>query len=114
MSDIPDHSRVRTVLDDVADANDARYVEWLETRGTGVSEIHGVQVRHLLKKDTSVEKMRECIKLAALHRHGVTGIDADALAATIDIGPVLAAEFPMLALEDALTAGEAKIRSEAQ
>lgn len=35
MSDIPDHKRFRTVLDDVADANDARYVEWLKTRKPG-------------------------------------------------------------------------------
>jgi len=35
MSDEQEHARVRTVLDDVADANDARYVEWLKTRKPG-------------------------------------------------------------------------------
>jgi hypothetical protein len=30
-----EHARVRTVLDDVADANDACYAEWLKTRKPG-------------------------------------------------------------------------------
>lgn len=35
MTDKQEHARVRTVLDDVADANDARYAEWLKTRKPG-------------------------------------------------------------------------------
>jgi len=35
MTDEQEHKRVRTVLDDVADANDARYAEWLKTRKPG-------------------------------------------------------------------------------
>jgi hypothetical protein len=35
MTDDQEHARVRTVLDDVADANDARYAEWLKTRKPG-------------------------------------------------------------------------------
>jgi hypothetical protein len=31
--DDQEHKRVRTVLDDVADANDARYAEWLRFKG---------------------------------------------------------------------------------
>ena len=32
MTEEQEHARVRTVLDDVAEANDARYAEWLKTR----------------------------------------------------------------------------------
>ena len=35
MTDEQEHSRVRTVLDDIQDANDARYAEWLKTRKLG-------------------------------------------------------------------------------
>lgn len=35
MSDEQEHARVRTVLDDVAEANDARYAQWLKTRKPG-------------------------------------------------------------------------------
>ena len=33
MTDEPEHSRVRTVLDDVAEANDKRFAEWLKAGG---------------------------------------------------------------------------------
>ncbi len=35
MTDEQEHARVRTVLDDMQDANDARYAEWLKTRKPG-------------------------------------------------------------------------------
>jgi hypothetical protein len=35
MTDDQEHKRVRTVLDDMQDANDARYAEWLKTRKPG-------------------------------------------------------------------------------
>jgi hypothetical protein len=35
MTDDQEHARVRTVLDDMQDANDARYAEWLKTRKPG-------------------------------------------------------------------------------
>ena len=35
MTDEQEHKRVRTVLDDMQDANDARYAEWLKTRKPG-------------------------------------------------------------------------------
>lgn len=35
MSDEQEHARVRTVLDDMQEANDARYAEWLKTRKPG-------------------------------------------------------------------------------
>lgn len=34
--DDQEHKRVRTVLDEVAEANDKRYSEWLKTRGKPV------------------------------------------------------------------------------
>ena len=35
MTDEQEHARVRTVLDDMQEANDARYAEWLKTRKPG-------------------------------------------------------------------------------
>jgi len=35
MTDEQEHKRVRTVLDDMQDANDARYAEWLKIRKPG-------------------------------------------------------------------------------
>ena len=35
MTEEQEHARVRTVLDDVQEANDARYVEWIKTRKPG-------------------------------------------------------------------------------
>ena len=35
MTDEQEHKRVRTVLDDMQDANDARCAEWLKTRKPG-------------------------------------------------------------------------------
>ena len=35
MTEEQEHARVRTVLDDMQEANDARYAEWLKTRKPG-------------------------------------------------------------------------------
>lgn len=35
MSDEQEHARIRTVLDDVAEANDAKFAQWLKTRMPG-------------------------------------------------------------------------------
>lgn len=38
--DDQEHPRVRTVLDDVQEANDAKYAEWLNTRKPGDTDPH--------------------------------------------------------------------------
>ena len=108
---------------EVEAANNARFAEWMKTRakpiaaadyrGEGWVSLGFDGMITPIDRD-AVQNMRECVRHAADYYAKETGFAADRFIALIDVNELLAAESPMAALEAALTAGEAKIRSEAQ